>query len=151
MQQCSGLVVAYRSDIWATHKVTYYKEDQTVIVCLSVIQWQGCHGQGKITEKQKFFQVKVQVQKFHTDDMSLPRPGLGHILSMEFLWSFLRHNFTGNQCVAKCQLFTQASLCQGVGCFSGNKLKWANFWQTAKRCQVVQSAPALRTPWWNRK
>ena len=24
--------------IWATHKVNYYKEEQTVIVCLSVIQ-----------------------------------------------------------------------------------------------------------------
>ena len=34
-----------------------------------------------------------RAQKFHTDDASLPRSGLWHFISMEFLYSFLRPHF----------------------------------------------------------
>ena len=41
-----------------------------------------------------------RLQKFHTDDVSLPRSGLSHVISMEFLSSFFSLHFAGKPMVA---------------------------------------------------
>ena len=48
-----------------------------------------------------------RAQKFYTDDVSLPRSGYWHVISMEFLRQFLRGHFAGKPVVASLN----------VGCF----------------------------------
>ena len=48
-----------------------------------------------------------RAQKFDTDDVSLPRSGLWHVISMEFLHLFLRSHLAGKPVVAS----------PNVGCF----------------------------------
>ena len=91
LQPTSDSLVSPRSDVWETSAdIPYWWRATTQIRVVLLIGWR------------KF-------PKRHDQSEALPRSGWWHVISMEFLRSFLRRHFAGKQVVAS----------RNVGVFSG--------------------------------